>query len=138
MVAEFTKVEPFCNPSYLSDRSLARRVAGASQVQTLVYTKPERWENFVNSLGFKTPLEFNEGDVGMAGGIQAGKMGAPPPSILRDPMEYDIVSMMSIQDYSRLEYYRYLSLLVDWRHLEAISLRLEAMAGRAAFSQRSP
>ena len=25
----------------------------------------------VQTLGLKTPLEFNEGDVGMAGGIQA-------------------------------------------------------------------
>ena len=41
------------------------------QVQTLAYTKPHRWQSFVQTLGLKTPLEFNEGDVGMAGGIQA-------------------------------------------------------------------
>ena len=41
------------------------------EVETLGYTKHERWQHFVQSLSFTTPLEFNEGDRGMAGGIQA-------------------------------------------------------------------
>lgn len=40
-------------------------------MQTLRYTKHERWTRFVATLGLDVPLEFNEGDVGMAGGIQA-------------------------------------------------------------------
>lgn len=40
------------------------------EVQTLAYTKPARWQHFVQSLHFQLPLEFNEGDVGMAGGLQ--------------------------------------------------------------------
>lgn len=62
-----------CSYVYIYQNMLgyAKLKRASVNVQTLVYTKPERWENFVNSLGFKTPLEFNEGDVGMAGGIQA-------------------------------------------------------------------
>lgn len=30
----------------------------------------KRWSAFLNGLAMDTPLEFNEGDVGLAGGIQ--------------------------------------------------------------------
>lgn len=39
-------------------------------VETLSDLQPAKWEHFVNSLNFDKPLEFNEGDVGMAGGLQ--------------------------------------------------------------------
>merc|ERR1719238_167414 len=31
---------------------------------------PKRWNFFKESLGFETAIEFNEGDIGLAGGIQ--------------------------------------------------------------------
>lgn len=39
-------------------------------VETLSTLEPTKWERFVSSLNFDKPLEFNEGDVGMAGGLQ--------------------------------------------------------------------
>ena len=29
----------------------------------------EGWNRFLSSLGFEQPLEFNEGDIGLAGGL---------------------------------------------------------------------
>eukprot|EP00930_Biecheleria_cincta_P060599 TRINITY_DN4623_c0_g1_i1.p1 TRINITY_DN4623_c0_g1~~TRINITY_DN4623_c0_g1_i1.p1 ORF type:complete len:1162 (+),score=193.23 TRINITY_DN4623_c0_g1_i1:169-3654(+) len=39
-------------------------------VETLSTLEASKWERFVSSLNFDKPLEFNEGDVGMAGGLQ--------------------------------------------------------------------
>merc|ERR1712232_431551 len=39
-------------------------------VETMPTVTPKRWEYFKKSLGFETRIEFNEGDVGVAGGYQ--------------------------------------------------------------------
>jgi len=61
-----------CSYVYIYQNMLgyAKLKRASVNVQTLAYTKPHRWHYFVQTLGLKTPLEFNEGDVGMAGGIQ--------------------------------------------------------------------
>merc|ERR1719181_1964161 len=39
-------------------------------VETMPMVSPKRWNFFKESLGFETAIEFNEGDIGVAGGIQ--------------------------------------------------------------------
>merc|ERR1719389_171552 len=39
-------------------------------VETMPAVTPKRWNYFKESLGFENRIEFNEGDVGVAGGIQ--------------------------------------------------------------------
>merc|ERR1711953_1545212 len=39
-------------------------------VETMVGMQDKRWFRFVDSLGMEQRIEFNEGDVGLAGGIQ--------------------------------------------------------------------
>lgn len=39
-------------------------------VDALSHYSMPRWEKFIDSLGFDTPLEFNKGDVGFGGGLQ--------------------------------------------------------------------
>lgn len=39
-------------------------------VETLAHTREDNWSRFHSTLGLDVPLEFGEGDVGMAGGIQ--------------------------------------------------------------------
>jgi uncharacterized membrane protein YgcG len=39
-------------------------------VETMPMVSPKRWAFFKESLGFETRIEFNEGDIGVAGGIQ--------------------------------------------------------------------
>merc|ERR1712151_717955 len=36
----------------------------------MVTVPNSRWESFVAALSFETRLEFNEGDIGLAGGVQ--------------------------------------------------------------------
>jgi len=44
--------------------------------ETLGETCPEQqWRRFVTSLGLETPLEFNAGDVGFAGGLTVEELG---------------------------------------------------------------
>lgn len=38
-------------------------------VETLASCRPAKWQRFVKSLKFDTPLDFSEGDVGMSGGL---------------------------------------------------------------------
>merc|ERR1719482_2310827 len=38
-------------------------------VETIATVKPARWKTFVQSLRFHKKLEFNEGDIGLPGGI---------------------------------------------------------------------
>ncbi|CAJ1409518.1 unnamed protein product [Effrenium voratum] len=61
-----------CSYVYVYQNMLgyAKLKRSSVSVQTLRYTKHERWTRFVATLGLDVPLEFNEGDVGMAGGIQ--------------------------------------------------------------------
>merc|ERR1719298_21439 len=39
-------------------------------VETMPMVTPKRWNLFKESLAFETAIEFNEGDIGVAGGIQ--------------------------------------------------------------------
>merc|ERR1712060_1040063 len=39
-------------------------------VETMVGVQAKRWNRFVESLGMEQRIEFNEGDVGLAGGLQ--------------------------------------------------------------------
>merc|ERR1719453_849531 len=39
-------------------------------VETMPSVSPKRWSYFKESLGFETRIEFNEGDIGVAGGLQ--------------------------------------------------------------------
>merc|ERR1712060_430265 len=39
-------------------------------VETMVGMQDKRWFRFVDSLGMEQRIEFNEGDVGLAGGLQ--------------------------------------------------------------------
>ncbi|CAE7657366.1 mqo, partial [Symbiodinium sp. CCMP2456] len=48
----------------------ARLTRAAVIVQVMAQVPRKRWQNFLNNLAFDQPLEFNEGDVGIAGGIQ--------------------------------------------------------------------
>eukprot|EP00933_Yihiella_yeosuensis_P026147 TRINITY_DN20287_c0_g1_i1.p1 TRINITY_DN20287_c0_g1~~TRINITY_DN20287_c0_g1_i1.p1 ORF type:complete len:1108 (-),score=261.28 TRINITY_DN20287_c0_g1_i1:312-3635(-) len=51
------------------------RLKRASVIHEVLQTvDPVKWEKWVPSLGLDNPLEFNEGDVGMAGGIQVMEM----------------------------------------------------------------
>jgi len=43
-------------------------------VEELKLTKPAKWTRFVGTLGLDFALELNEGDVGMAGGIQGNEL----------------------------------------------------------------
>merc|ERR1712032_1389945 len=48
----------------------ARLKRAGTIVETLAVCPAVNWRRFVDSLRLDTPLEFNEGDVGMSGGIQ--------------------------------------------------------------------
>merc|ERR1712087_996849 len=39
-------------------------------VETMVGIQDKRWFRFIEGLGFDQRIEFNEGDVGLAGGLQ--------------------------------------------------------------------
>merc|ERR1711966_460436 len=39
-------------------------------VETMPTVSPKRWQFFKEGLGFENRIEFNEGDIGVAGGIQ--------------------------------------------------------------------
>mmetsp|Transcript_33986 Transcript_33986/g.79147 ORF Transcript_33986/g.79147 Transcript_33986/m.79147 type:complete len:1138 (-) Transcript_33986:44-3457(-) len=60
-----------CSYVYIYQNMLgyAKLKRSSVTVQTLAFLKIERWSRFVATLGLDVPLEFNEGDVGMAGGI---------------------------------------------------------------------
>lgn len=47
----------------------ARLNRAAVTVSVIKAISPKRWNCFLSSLGFEQPLEFNEGDIGLAGGI---------------------------------------------------------------------
>eukprot|EP00931_Biecheleriopsis_adriatica_P078657 TRINITY_DN5208_c0_g1_i1.p1 TRINITY_DN5208_c0_g1~~TRINITY_DN5208_c0_g1_i1.p1 ORF type:complete len:1104 (+),score=248.48 TRINITY_DN5208_c0_g1_i1:34-3345(+) len=48
----------------------ARLNRGTVIVQTMAGVSKKRWSKFLDSLKFNDRLEFNEGDIGLAGGIQ--------------------------------------------------------------------
>ncbi|CAE7785803.1 KIF3A, partial [Symbiodinium pilosum] len=60
-----------CSYVYIYQNMLgyAKLKRSSVTVQTLAYIKLDRWSRFIATLGLDQPLEFNEGDVGMAGGI---------------------------------------------------------------------
>mmetsp|Transcript_41263 Transcript_41263/g.119321 ORF Transcript_41263/g.119321 Transcript_41263/m.119321 type:complete len:1270 (-) Transcript_41263:20-3829(-) len=45
-------------------------------VETLASCPPHRWRRFVDSLKLEQPVEFDEGDVGLAGGIQVRELAS--------------------------------------------------------------
>merc|ERR1712137_116674 len=48
----------------------ARLTRGKVACDIMASVSNKRWESFIASLKLDEPLEFNEGDVGFAGGIQ--------------------------------------------------------------------
>mmetsp|Transcript_57478 Transcript_57478/g.105042 ORF Transcript_57478/g.105042 Transcript_57478/m.105042 type:complete len:1108 (+) Transcript_57478:55-3378(+) len=59
----------------------ARLNRAACIVETLELIPKERWSRFVSTLGLEQPLEFNEGDVGMAGGISTMEAASLHPTL---------------------------------------------------------
>lgn len=59
----------------------ARLNRAACITETLETIPIPRWERFVATLGLDIPLEFNEGDVGMAGGISVMEPAALHPTL---------------------------------------------------------
>eukprot|EP00438_Fugacium_kawagutii_P020871 Skav228291 [mRNA] locus=scaffold209:45654:54358:- [translate_table: standard] len=55
---------------YEDMQGFARLNRASVIVATLVDIGPKRWKRFLTSLRFDERLEFNEGDIGLAGGIQ--------------------------------------------------------------------
>lgn len=49
-------------------------------VETLASCPAERWNRFVETLRLDQPIEFDEGDVGLAGGIQVRELASLHPS----------------------------------------------------------
>merc|ERR1719240_2322651 len=54
-------------------------------VETIATVKPARWKNFVTGMKFHRKLEFNEGDIGLPGGIATSE-----PSSL-NPLTIDMI-----------------------------------------------
>merc|ERR1719217_908063 len=51
-------------------------------VETMPMVSPKRWTAFKDACGFETAIEFNEGDIGVAGGIQIqGPSNAHPTTV---------------------------------------------------------
>jgi hemoglobin-like flavoprotein len=50
-------------------------------VETLESVKPQRWARFVDTVGLDTLLEFNEGDIGFAGGIATSELANLHPTV---------------------------------------------------------
>jgi hypothetical protein len=50
-------------------------------VDCLAGVSKERWTRFADTLGLNKPLEFNEGDVGMAGGLQSVEPASLHPTV---------------------------------------------------------
>lgn len=63
-----------------------RRVSTA--VAELECMSSKRWETFLASLSFDRPLEFNEGDVGVAGGVQVTEPGNLKPTSVESIRRY--------------------------------------------------
>jgi len=49
-------------------------------VESMPQVSEKRWENFVQSLRLDTRIEFNEGDVGLSGGIQVQEPASAHPT----------------------------------------------------------
>merc|ERR1719284_1998290 len=49
-------------------------------VETMPSVGPKNWANFLNGLKLDQRLEFNEGDVGLAGGIQVNEPASAHPT----------------------------------------------------------
>merc|ERR1719238_2073592 len=49
-------------------------------VETMPAVTPKRWNFFKESLGFENRIEFNEGDIGVAGGIQVQEASNAHPT----------------------------------------------------------
>jgi len=62
----------------------ARLTRGSIIVTALEAVSAKRWERFLSSLGFEERLEFNEGDVGLAGGIQVTEPANEHPTTVEN------------------------------------------------------
>merc|ERR1719163_2735021 len=51
-------------------------------VETMPSVSPKRWEFFKGSLGLDERIEFNEGDIGVAGGIQVQEVASANPTTM--------------------------------------------------------
>mmetsp|Transcript_21947 Transcript_21947/g.48526 ORF Transcript_21947/g.48526 Transcript_21947/m.48526 type:complete len:1130 (+) Transcript_21947:41-3430(+) len=49
-------------------------------VETMPTVAHRRWTEFINSLNFEQRLEFNEGDVGLSGGLQLTELASANPT----------------------------------------------------------
>merc|ERR1719181_1556087 len=49
-------------------------------VETMPTVSPKRWNFFKESLGFEHAIEFNEGDIGVAGGLQVQEASNAHPT----------------------------------------------------------
>merc|ERR1719379_2823208 len=49
-------------------------------VETMPTVRPKSWGRFVNGLKLDQRLEFNEGDVGLAGGVQVNEAASAHPT----------------------------------------------------------
>eukprot|EP00927_Polykrikos_kofoidii_P027463 TRINITY_DN2414_c0_g1_i1.p1 TRINITY_DN2414_c0_g1~~TRINITY_DN2414_c0_g1_i1.p1 ORF type:complete len:1121 (+),score=186.47 TRINITY_DN2414_c0_g1_i1:47-3409(+) len=49
-------------------------------VESMPHVSPSRWDSFVAGLGFDERIEFNEGDVGLANGMQVHEPSASHPT----------------------------------------------------------
>merc|ERR1712187_853186 len=51
-------------------------------VETMPSVSPKSWASFLNGLKLEQRLEFNEGDVGLAGGIQVCESASTHPTTI--------------------------------------------------------
>merc|ERR1719393_799545 len=51
-------------------------------VETMPAVSPKRWNYFKESLGLDNRIEFNEGDVGVAGGLQVQEVASANPTTM--------------------------------------------------------
>lgn len=62
-------------------RGFARLSRAVVLAESIATTPPQKWNQFVDGLRFDVRLEFNEGDVGMSGGIQLLEPGRLHPIV---------------------------------------------------------
>jgi len=58
----------------------ARLTRGSVIVTTIQAISAKRWERFLEDLKLDEPMEFNEGDIGLAGGIQVTEPSSENPT----------------------------------------------------------
>eukprot|EP00929_Paragymnodinium_shiwhaense_P033133 TRINITY_DN18251_c0_g1_i2.p1 TRINITY_DN18251_c0_g1~~TRINITY_DN18251_c0_g1_i2.p1 ORF type:complete len:1149 (-),score=288.60 TRINITY_DN18251_c0_g1_i2:196-3642(-) len=66
-------------------------------IETMPSVSARRWEKFKNSLRLDTPIEFNEGDVGIAGGIQVLEPATAHPTMTETIKRYGGTTSPEVQ-----------------------------------------